>query len=158
VAADLARAWDAALRIVHVVPPVQYRVGRLAPTRAVPRRLGDPFESPVLADARELAWLRGVAATLVLLAGEPVAPMIAAAADAHADVLVIGARDAERRRRRRTAPTRRWIEAHAPCPTVTPRTASVAQHLGWWRRSASVSPLAHDDRPDLVSGHAEESS
>jgi nucleotide-binding universal stress UspA family protein len=158
VAADLARACDAALRIVHAVPPVQYRVGRLAPTRAVPRRLGDPFNSPVLADARELAWLRGVAATLALLAGEPVAGMVtAAAANAQADLLVIGARSAERPRRR-TAPTRQWIEAHAPCPTVTPRTASVARHLGWWRRSASASPLAHDDRPDLVSGHAEESS
>jgi nucleotide-binding universal stress UspA family protein len=134
-AADLARAWGASLRIVQVVAPVEYRVGRLAPTRPIPRRLIDPFDSPVLADARELAWRRGVAATLVLVAGEPAAAMItAAAAAAHADVLVIGARITGRPRRR-TAPTLRWIEAHAPCPTLTPHTA----------------PTRH-----MVSGHTEE--
>jgi nucleotide-binding universal stress UspA family protein len=122
VAADLARAWGAALRVVHVVAPVQYTVGRLAPMRAVPRRLVDPFDSLVLAKARELAWRRGVAATLELLAGDPAEMITAAATRGHADVLVLGARNA-RRARRRTAPRRRWIEAHAPCPTFTPRTA-----------------------------------
>lgn len=70
VAADLARALGAPLRILQVITPVQYRVGRLAPMRAVPRRLLDLFDSPVLADARELAWRRGVAAKLALLAGD----------------------------------------------------------------------------------------
>lgn len=124
-ATDLALAWGAAVRIVHVVPSVQYRVGRLAPMRAVPRRLPDPFESQVLAYARELAWRRGVAATVALLAGEPAAMITGAAAEAHADLLVIGARSAGRPGRR-TAPTRRWIEAHASCPTLTPHT--VARH------------------------------
>lgn len=122
VAADLARAGGAALRIVHVVAPVQYKVGRLAPMRAIPRRLVDPFDSTVLANARELAWHRGVAATLELLAGDPAEMITTAATRAHADVLVLGARSAGRARRR-TAPTRHWIEAHPPCPTFTPHTA-----------------------------------
>lgn len=122
VAADFARAWGAALRIVHVVAPADYKVGRLAPMRAIPRRLIDPFDSLVLANARELAWRRGVAATLELLAGDPAEMITAAATRAHADVLVLGARSAGRARRR-TAATRRWIEAHAPCPTFTPHTA-----------------------------------
>jgi nucleotide-binding universal stress UspA family protein len=96
VAADLARGWGATLRIVHVVAPVQYKVGRLAPMRAVPRRRLDPFDSPILASARELAWRRGVAATLELLAGDPAQMITAAAARAHADVLVLGARSAGR--------------------------------------------------------------
>jgi nucleotide-binding universal stress UspA family protein len=122
VAADLARGLGAALRIVHVVAPIQYKVGRLAPMRAIPRRLVDPFDSPVLADARELAWRCGVAATLELLAGDPAETITTAAIRAHADVLVLGARSAGQARRR-TAPTRRWIEAHAPCLTFTPHTA-----------------------------------
>jgi nucleotide-binding universal stress UspA family protein len=124
-AAELARAWGARLRIVHVAAPVQYKVGRLAPMRAIPRRLVDPFDSPVLASARELVWRRGVAATLELLAGDPAEMITAAAMRAHADVLVLGAGRGGRARRR-TAPTRRWIEAHATCLTLTPRTAPQA--------------------------------
>ncbi|MBV9193649.1 MAG: universal stress protein, partial [Solirubrobacterales bacterium] len=32
IAADLARTFNAQLTILHVVAPVEYRVGRLAPT------------------------------------------------------------------------------------------------------------------------------
>jgi len=84
--------------------------------RAVPRRLGDPFESPVLCHARELAWRHGTAATLQLVAGDPPQAIVAAAVDAQADLLVIGAR---RSARSRGAPTRRWIQAHAPCQVLT---------------------------------------
>jgi len=115
-AAQLAAALTASLRIVHVVPPIEYRVGAFAPMRAVPRRLTDPFENQVLCEARELAWRHGAAATLQLVAGNPPEAIVAAAAEARADLLVLGAR---RRARQRAAPTRRWIEAHAPCRILT---------------------------------------
>jgi nucleotide-binding universal stress UspA family protein len=92
-AAELAVAFNAALRIVHVVPPIEYKVGRLAPMRPVQRKLTDPFESLVLRQARELAWRHGAAATLQLLSGEPPRAIVAAAASNHADLLVIGARN-----------------------------------------------------------------
>lgn len=39
VAADLANTFDAQLVILHVTPPVEYRVGRLAPTLPITQRL-----------------------------------------------------------------------------------------------------------------------
>jgi nucleotide-binding universal stress UspA family protein len=94
-AAELAGALAATLRIVHVVPPIEYRVGRLAPMRSIPRRVSDPFDPPEA--------------------------IIAAATDAQADLLVIGARGSWRFR---AAPTQRWVQAHAPCQVLT---ASVAR-------------------------------
>jgi nucleotide-binding universal stress UspA family protein len=152
-AADLARAWGAALRIVHVATPVDYKVGRLAPMRAIPRRLVDPFDSPVLASARELVWRRGVSATVELLAGNPAEMITTAATRAHADVLVLGARRAGRARHR-TAPTRRWIEAHATCPTLTPRTAPEALRSRWSPSAVPGGPPGQDDGlSGMVSGH-----
>jgi len=115
-AAELASAIDATLRIVHVVP-VQYKVGRLAPMRPVQRNHTDPFESPVLRHARALAWRHGAAATVHLLAGDPPRAIVAAAAHAGADILVIGANN---RALHRNTPARRWIHAHAPCQLLTP--------------------------------------
>jgi nucleotide-binding universal stress UspA family protein len=109
----------AVLRIVHVIAPVEYRVGRLAPMRPVQRRLTDPFQSPVLRQARELAWRHGSAVSLQLVAGDPPASIIAAAHDAFADVLVIGGRP---QARWRVAPTRRWVQARAPCRVFTTPT------------------------------------
>jgi nucleotide-binding universal stress UspA family protein len=118
-AADLAASLNAALRIVHVLPAIEYRVGRLAPMRAVQHRAYDPFASHVLCRARELAWRHGSAATLSLLAGDIPKTIVAAATDAHADLLVLStAKD-----RGRFAPPpllRRWIEQHAPCQITTP--------------------------------------
>jgi nucleotide-binding universal stress UspA family protein len=71
VAADLASTFDAQLAILHVVPPVEYRVGRLAPTLAISRQLDDPLTSPVLLEARRLAWARGASAKTILVAGDP---------------------------------------------------------------------------------------
>jgi nucleotide-binding universal stress UspA family protein len=122
-AAELAAALRAALRIVHVQPAIEYKVGRLAPMRAIQRKLTDPFESPVLRRARELAWRHGIAATLELLSGDPPHAIVAAAASNHADLLVIGARNRQRAFLRR-APTRRWIQAHAPCQVITPAVRS----------------------------------
>ena len=55
VAADLASTFDAQLTIVHVVAPVEYRVGRLAPTLPITRQLDDPLTNPVLLEARRAA-------------------------------------------------------------------------------------------------------
>jgi nucleotide-binding universal stress UspA family protein len=58
VAADLAGTFGARLTILHVAAPVQYRVGRLAPTLPITRQLADPLTSPVLLDARRVAEAR----------------------------------------------------------------------------------------------------
>lgn len=102
-AAELAAGCHAVLRIVQVLAPIEYRVGRLAPMRAVERKLADPFESPVLRAARELAWRHGAAASLQLLSGDPPQAIVAAASRAHADVLVIGARSPGRGLGRKSA-------------------------------------------------------
>jgi hypothetical protein len=88
--------------------------------RAVPRKLTDPFESAVLRHARELAWRRGAAATLQLVAGDPPHAIVAASTDAHADLLVIGASHGARWH---PAPTRHWdpnappmSDPHGSCP------------------------------------------
>ena len=45
VAADLANTFDARLTVLHVVPPLRYRVGRLAPTLPITQRLDDPLST-----------------------------------------------------------------------------------------------------------------
>lgn len=148
-AAELASGAQGVLRIVHVVAPVEYRVGRLAPMRPVSRKLMDPFDSPVLAGARELAWRRGVAATLALVAGEPARAIVATAVQAQADVLVIGA-GSHRRSLGRRPSTTRWVEAHATCPVLTPHSA-VGHGLALVRGSRE-SPAAaqHDGGSELA--------
>jgi nucleotide-binding universal stress UspA family protein len=73
VAADLASTFEAQLVILHVVGPVEYRVSRLAPTLPISRQLDDPLTSPVLLDARRVAWARGASARTILVAGDPAA-------------------------------------------------------------------------------------
>jgi len=73
VAAELASTFDAELVILHVVAPVEYRVGRLAPTLPISRRLDDPLTSPVFLEARRVAWARGTSAKTILVAGDPLA-------------------------------------------------------------------------------------
>jgi nucleotide-binding universal stress UspA family protein len=116
-AARLASAFEAELTIVHVAPAVEYRVGRLASTLPIARQLDDPYASLVLLDARRLALAKGATARPVLIAGEAPQAVVAVAGRLVADLLVLGAR----RRRWPTsarAATRRWIEAHAPCPVL----------------------------------------
>jgi len=117
IAGDLAGMFHAALRIVHVVTPVEYRVGRLAPMRPVEQELDCPYESPVLLKARRLAWNHGAAASLQLVAGEPARAIVAAAEQSHADLLVIGGQDYRVAARLR-ARTRRLVEPHAGCPVL----------------------------------------
>jgi nucleotide-binding universal stress UspA family protein len=117
VAADLANSFEAKLTILHVVPPINYRVGRLAPTLPITEPLDDPLTSPVLLDARRVAWARGTGAKTILIAGDPGRVIVAVAADLGADLLVIGSKP-------RLVPTalaaqtRRWIHARATCPVV----------------------------------------
>jgi nucleotide-binding universal stress UspA family protein len=121
VAANLASTFDAQLVILHVVAPVEYRVGRLAPTLPITRRLDDPLSNSVLLEARRRAWTRGANATAILVAGEPAPVIVAVARELGADLLVIGSTP-------RWAPsvlapkTRLWVGARAPCP-VLPVTA-----------------------------------
>ena len=116
-AADLAVTFDAALRIIHVIAP-EYRVGRLAPTRLIERKLDCPYESPVLLKARQLAWEHGAAATLELVAGEPARAIVSAAAQV--ELLVIGGSHHGAAARFLTR-TRRWVETHAACPVLASR-------------------------------------
>jgi nucleotide-binding universal stress UspA family protein len=118
-AAELAASVDGRLRIVHVVPAIEYRVGRLAPMRPVTRRARDPFASPVLGRARELAWRHGSAATLQLLIGDVAPAIVEAATDAGAHLLVLST-PRQRRRFARSRLRRNWIENHPPCPITTP--------------------------------------
>jgi nucleotide-binding universal stress UspA family protein len=118
-AAELAAAFHAKLRIVHVAAAIEYKVGRLAPMRPVERKLPDPFESQVLRHARELAWCHGAAATLQLLSGDAPRAIVAAAQRDSVDLLVIGARSRDRESVRRPR-TRRWIQARSPCQVLTP--------------------------------------
>ena len=73
VAAELASTFDAQLVILHVVAAVEYRVGRLAPTLPISQQLDDPLTSPVLLQARRVAWARGTNPKTILAAGDPLA-------------------------------------------------------------------------------------
>lgn len=129
VAAALASTFDAQLTIVHVVPPVEYRVGRLAPTLPITRRLEDPLRSAVLADARRLAWAQGVGAKTILIAGDPAPVIVAVTVELGADLLVIG-HSRQMLPSALTAKTRCWLNAHAPCPVlpVKPERPKHRQH------------------------------
>jgi nucleotide-binding universal stress UspA family protein len=117
VAAELASTFAAELTAVHVVPAIEYRVGRLAPTLPTTRRLDDPYTSAVLLEARRIAWERGSAARSVLIAGEPPQALVAIAARLDADLIVIGLKP-RRGLARLLARTARWVQAHAPCPVL----------------------------------------
>src|ERR1700733_1425822 len=90
VAAELASTFDAQLVILHVVAPVEYRVSRLAPTLPINRQLDDPLTSPVLLEARRVAWARGTNPKTILTAGEPARVIVSLARDLGVDLLVIG--------------------------------------------------------------------
>ena len=132
-AVEMAAAINATLRILHVIPPIEYRVGRLAPMLALERKLDDPFENCVLRRARELAWRHGVAASLQLLAGDPPQAIVAGAARAAGDVLVIGAANPDRASWHK-ARRREWIHAHAPCQVLTPSAATRRRRLARHRK------------------------
>jgi nucleotide-binding universal stress UspA family protein len=124
-AARLASEFDAELTIVHVVRALEYRTGRLAPPLPIARQLKDPYASLVLLDARRLAWAKGATARPVLIAGQAPQAVVAVAGRLVADLLVVGAK-----RRRGPASalarSRRWIQAHAPCPVLVVPAAAIS--------------------------------
>ena len=87
-----AAAHGADVTVVHVVSPRYWRVGRFGPVRAVPMRVRDPLESPVLRDARRLAFGHGVCPRLELVATDDVDTVILLLARRlHATTIVVGA-------------------------------------------------------------------
>jgi nucleotide-binding universal stress UspA family protein len=87
-----AAAQDAEVTVVHVVPPHRWRIARLGPVRAVPSRVRDPLESPVLRDARRLGFDHGIRPHLELVASDDVdAVILALARRVDAATIVVGA-------------------------------------------------------------------
>jgi nucleotide-binding universal stress UspA family protein len=87
-----AAARGAEVTVVHVVAPRRWRVGRFGPVRAVPMRVRDPLSSPVLRDARRLAFAQGIVPRLELIASDDVDGVILGLARrADADTIVVGA-------------------------------------------------------------------
>jgi nucleotide-binding universal stress UspA family protein len=114
---DLANTFDARLTVLHVVRPLRYRFGRLAPTLPIIERLDDPLANPVLLDARQIAWVRGVNPRAILIAGDPGRVIVTVASDLRADLLVIGTKPRllPGRLAARLGP---WVSAHATCPVL----------------------------------------
>jgi nucleotide-binding universal stress UspA family protein len=128
VAANLASTFEAQLVILHAVPAVEYRVGRLAPTLPITRQLDDPLANPALLEARRVAWTRGANAKPILVAGDPALVIVTVTRELGADLLVIG-RTPRLAPRALAAKTRRWVSTRAPCPVlpVTADQSSAAQ-------------------------------
>jgi nucleotide-binding universal stress UspA family protein len=87
-----AAARGADVTVLHVVAPRRWRTARFGPVRAVPTRLCDPLESPVLRDARRLAFDHGICPRLELVAADDVdAVILGVARRIGADTIVVGA-------------------------------------------------------------------
>jgi nucleotide-binding universal stress UspA family protein len=129
-AAERAAARDAELVAVHVLAATEYRVARFGPLLPVARRHPDPFEDPVLLDARRLAWRLGAPAILASLSGDAAEVITDLVMRRHGDVLVLG------RRRRAARPLgagqlARHAHRHAHCRVLEvdqpPRTSATAR-------------------------------
>ena len=91
-----AAAQDAEAVVVHVVPARAWRVARMAPCHTVPLRARDPQASPVLREARRLAFGNGVRARVELIASDdPDAVLAGVARREGADSIVVGVRRPE---------------------------------------------------------------
>ena len=134
VAANLASTFEAQLVILHVVPPVEYRVGRLAPTLPITRHLDDPLANPVLLEARRIAWARGASVKAILVAGDPAPAIVAIARELGAALLVVG-KTHRLMPSALAAKTRAWVGNRAPCP-VLPVTSDQPSS---WR--AAIEPV-----------------
>jgi len=87
-----AAVHGADVTVLHIAPPQRWRTARFGPVRAVPTRLGDPLESPVLRDARRLAFDHGICPRLELLAADdPGAAILGTARRLGAGTIVVGA-------------------------------------------------------------------
>jgi nucleotide-binding universal stress UspA family protein len=117
VAAELAKSLAAELTIIHVVPAIEYRVGRLTPTLTATGRLHEPDANPILRDAVRIASSMGIPAHTMLIAGSPPRVIVALASRLNADLIVIGATH-RRGPAQLLARTGRRVQAHAPCPVL----------------------------------------
>jgi nucleotide-binding universal stress UspA family protein len=87
-----AATTGAEVTVLHVVPARCWRTARFGPVRAVPMRVRDVLESPVLRDARRIAFDYGVCPKLELIAADDVdATILGVARRTHADTIVVGA-------------------------------------------------------------------
>jgi nucleotide-binding universal stress UspA family protein len=87
-----AAARGADVTVLHVTAPRRWRTARFGPIRAVPMRLREPMESPVLRDARRLALEQGVQARFELLATDDVdGAILGTARRIGAETIVVGA-------------------------------------------------------------------
>jgi nucleotide-binding universal stress UspA family protein len=128
VAAHIAAGQDAELILVHVTAATDHRVARMAPAMPLTRRLDDPLSTPVLADARTLAFQEGASSVAVLLSGDPAGGILAWARGAQPELVVLGSR------RHFALPvngagTARRVQARATCPVlvVTPRRTTASR-------------------------------
>src|ERR1700750_2501680 len=86
-----AAAHDAEATGVHVVPARRFRVARMGPAHALPIRVLDPLESPILRDARRLAFDHGLCPHLELIAADDVdAVILGLARRLNAATIVVG--------------------------------------------------------------------
>jgi nucleotide-binding universal stress UspA family protein len=87
-----AAASGADVTVLHVVAPRRWRTARFGPVRAVPMHVRDPLESPVLRDARRLAFEHGIRPRLELIADDDVdAAILKVARRIGAETIVVGA-------------------------------------------------------------------
>jgi len=93
-----AAAQGAEVTVLHVVPARRWRVGRLAPARAVPMHVVDPLESAVLRDARRVALEYAIRPRLELIAADDADTVILGMARrVGAATIVVGGSRPERR-------------------------------------------------------------
>jgi nucleotide-binding universal stress UspA family protein len=116
-AARLANAFEADLIVLRVSPATTLRVGRLAPTIAVAEHHPDPYECPVLLQARRLAWAAGTNARIVLISGDIAPTVLAVTEDVRADLLVVGAQ-ARRAPITLRSSILRQLQRQASCPVL----------------------------------------
>ena len=87
-----AAVHGADVTVLHVAPPRRWRTARFGPVRAVPMRVRDPLASPVLRDARRIAFDHGICPRLELLAADDAgAAILGTARRLHAGTIVVGA-------------------------------------------------------------------
>jgi nucleotide-binding universal stress UspA family protein len=87
-----AAVHGAGVTVMHVTAPRRWRTARFGPIRAVPARVRDPLESPVLRDARRLAFEHGIVPRLELIAADDAgAAILGMARRLHAGTIVVGA-------------------------------------------------------------------
>lgn len=135
-AAQLAAASGAALTLVHALPVSVWKdtlaiVADLylhGPTPYDPHGVEAQTRARLDAAAADLRAAHGVDVATVLRSGRPPAEIAAAAADAQADLLVIGAHGANRMHEWLLGTTAQKLARIAPCPVLVVRKPSAAAY------------------------------